>query len=117
MGQYLSLRAVLGEPFLRDHWGAAMVSAHVDLEKAQGEAMVWPHGTLAELYLIMLAYDPEKVPLEAEEISPKTLEHIEILLSLTGRDSFPIYSTQRQFRRYIEWWGHEMFDLFWQKKG
>lgn len=117
MGQYLSLRAVLGEPFLRDHWGAAMVSAHVDLEKAQGEAMVWPHGTLAELYLIMLAYDPEKVPVEAEEISRKTLEHIEILLSLTGRDSFPIYSTQRQFRRYIEWWGHEMFESLLAEEG
>ena len=30
MTQYLSSRAVLGEPFPPDHWGAAMVSTEVD---------------------------------------------------------------------------------------
>jgi len=110
MGQYLSLRAVLGHVFLRDHWGAAMVSTRVDLEEAQGEGVVWPHGTLAELYMILLAYDPEHVPVGPEEIRKKTLDHIQTLLSLAGYDSFAVYSTKRQFRRYIDWWGHEIFE-------
>ena len=45
MGQYLSVRAVLGEAFLRDHWGAAMVPAEVDLKEAKGDGAVWPHGS------------------------------------------------------------------------
>ena len=112
LGQYLSLRAVLGDPFLRNHWGAAMVSAQVDLEEAQGAGIIWPHGTLAELYLIMLAYSPAEVPIGEEEIREKTLDHAQTLLSLTGHDSFTIYSTTRQFRRYIDWWGRKEFESF-----
>jgi hypothetical protein len=117
MGQYLSLSAVLCEPFLRDHWGAAMVSTQVDLEEGHGEGIVWSHGSSAELYLILLAYDPEEVPIEAEEIRGKTLDHIQSLISLAGHGSFPVYSTQRQFRRYIDWWGHEIFETFLADEG
>jgi hypothetical protein len=117
MGQYLSVRAVLGEAFLRDHWGATMVSAQVDLEEAKGEAVVWPHGTLAELYLILLAYEPEHLPIEPEEIRKKTLDHIQALLSLAGHGSFPVYSTKRQFERYIDWWGQEIFETFLTEEG
>jgi hypothetical protein len=117
MGQYLSLSAVLCEPFLRDHWGASMVSTQVDLEEGHGEGIVWSHGSSAELYLILLAYDPEEVPIEAEEIRRKTLDHIQILISLAGHGSFPVYSTQRQFRRYIDWWGHETFESFLAREG
>lgn len=117
MGQYLSLRAVMSEPLLRDHWGAAMISTQVDLEEARGEAMVWPHGTLAELYLILLAYDPEQTQVNPEQAREKCMDHIESLLSSTGYDSFPIYSTRRQFKRYIHWWGHGKFEDLLEKDG
>ncbi len=117
MGQYLSLRAVLGEPFLRNHWGAAMVSTQVDLEEAKGEGVVWPHGTLAELYLMLLAYKPEHLTIEQEEIHKKTLDHIHALLSLVGHGSFAVYSTRRQFKRYIDWWGNEVFESLLAKEG
>jgi len=117
MGQYLTVRTVLGEAFLRDHWGATMVSAQVDLEEAKGEGAVWPHGTLAELYLILLAYEPKNLPIEPEEIRKKTLDHIQALLSLAGHGSFPVYSTKRQFERYINWWGHEIFETFLADEG
>ena len=110
MGQYLSLRAVLNEPFLRDHWGAAIVSTQVDLVEAQGVAAVWPHPTLAELYMILLAYDPKAVPIEHNKIKKKTESHIEQLLAIAGYDSFAVYSTIRQFQRYINWWGTKEFE-------
>jgi hypothetical protein len=119
MGQYLSVRAVLGEPFQRDHWGAALVSANVDLrsQQTQGEEIAWAHGTLAELYLILLAYAPGDVPMNQEEIHGKTLEHIYHLLSIAGFDSFAVESTRRQFRRYIDWWGSERFESLLKKEG
>ena len=63
MTQYLSLRAVLGEPFLPDHWSAAKVSAEVDIYSlnSHAETAAWAHGSMAELYLILLAYDPADV--------------------------------------------------------
>jgi hypothetical protein len=111
MTQYLSLRAVLGEPFLRDHWGAAVVSADVDLcsREARGETVAWAHGTLSEIYLILLAYDPNRSDISREEVCEKVLEHAQGLLSVAGYDSFPVYSTERQFRRYIDWWGSDVF--------
>jgi hypothetical protein len=119
MGQYLSVRAVLGETFLRDHWGAALVSANVDLcsQQTHGEEIAWAHGTLAELYLILLAYAPDHVPMKQKEIHGKTLEHIQQLLSIAGFDSFPVKSTKRQFKRYVDWWGSEGFGSLLEKEG
>lgn len=116
MTQYLSLRAVLGEPFLPDHWGAAAVSADVDFRSQEGRAktVAWAHGSMAELYLILLAYDPadveQKVTLKQEGVREKAREHTRQLLSIAGHGSFPVYSTRRQFERYITWWGHEAFE-------
>jgi hypothetical protein len=119
MGQYLSVRAVLGETFERDHWGAALVSANVDLcsQQIQGEGIAWAHGTLAELYLILLAYASDIVPMNQEEVHGKTLEHIHYLLSIAGFGSFPAKSTKRQFKRYIDWWGNERFESLLKREG
>jgi hypothetical protein len=116
-GAVPSVRAVLGETFLRDHWGAALVSANADLCSQQTQGRIWPHGTLAELYLILLAYAPEHVPMNQEEVHGKTLEHIHHLLSIAGYDSFAVQSTKRQFKRYIDWWGSERFESLLKKEG
>lgn len=116
MTQYLSLRAVLGESFLPYHWSAAKVSAEVDIRACQGyaETVAWAHGSLAELYLILLAYDPADVKklagISHKEASEKARWHTHELLSIAGEDSFTVYSTRRQFDRYISWWGHEIFE-------
>ena len=117
MAQYLSMRSVLGEEFLRDHWGAAMVSAQLDLEESSGVGRAWAHGTLAELHLMLLAYRPEHLPLKPEEIQNKTLDHVGQLPSLAGYDSFEVFSTKRQFRRYVHWWGHETFAAHLENEG
>ena len=116
MTQYLSLRAILGEPFLSDHWSAAKVSADVDIRSYEGnaETVIWAHGSLFELYLMLLAYDPAIVKKQLElghkEIQEKAGWHISELLSIAGHDSFPIYSTDRQLERYINWWGNDIFE-------
>ncbi|MEN6319076.1 MAG: CHAT domain-containing protein [Syntrophaceae bacterium] len=119
MTQYLSLRAVLGEPFLPDHWSAAMVSAEVDVRSHEGsvETVVWAHGSMFELYLMLLAYDPsdvkKKVELSQKEVREKAQRHIGELLSIAGNISFPydpVYATVRQLDRYISWWGHDTFE-------
>lgn len=117
MTQYLSLRAVLGEPFLPDHWSAAIVSAEVDVRSHEGgnvETVVWAHGSMFELYLMLLAYDPsdvkKKVELSQKEVREKARWHIGKLLSIAEHGSFPIYSTDRQLDRYITWWGNDIFE-------
>ncbi|MEN6374634.1 MAG: CHAT domain-containing protein [Smithella sp.] len=116
MTQYLSLRAVLGEPFLPDHWSAAKVSADVDIRSygANAETVIWAHASMFELYLMLLAYAPAVVKRQLEfgqkEVREKAQWHISELLSIAGHDSFPIYSTDRQLERYIGWWGHDIFE-------
>ena len=52
--------------------------------------MVWPHGTLAELYLILLAYPQESVPMSHEEVanylrfSPETVSRVITKLQQSG---------------------------------
>ena len=110
MCQYLSLRAVLGEPFLRDHWSAAIVSAQVELTVESAETVIWAHGSLAELYLLLLAHARRGLPMSHAQAEKRVLEHAGKLLSLSGHDSFPVYSTKRQFTRYAKWWGHKDFE-------
>ncbi|MEN6330789.1 MAG: CHAT domain-containing protein [Smithella sp.] len=116
MTQYLSLRAVLGEPFLPDHWSAAKVSANVDIRSHEGnvETAIWAHGSMLELYLMLLAYAPavvkQQLELAQKEVREKARWHISELLSIAGHDSFPTYSTDRQLERYIGWWGHDIFE-------
>ena len=119
MTQYLSLRAVLGEPFLPDHWSTAMVSAEVDVRSHEGnaETVVWAHGSMFELYLMLFAYDPtdmkKKVALSQKEVREKARWHTGELLSIAGNISFPydpVYATIRQLERYITWWGHKDFE-------
>ncbi len=104
MTQYLSLCAVLGEPFLPDHWSAAKVSAEVDVHSLNGhaETVAWAHGSMAELYLILLAYDPadvkKNVRLKQEDLWEAAREHTGELLSIAGEGSFPVYSTSATAR-------------------
>jgi hypothetical protein len=122
MTQYLSLRAVLGEPFRPDHWGAAVVSADVDMYSKGGrtDTFSFAHGSKAELYLMLLAYDPdevkEKVELSSDAVREKAREHTRQLLSFAGNDAFPVYSTKRQFERYIKWWGDKALVEFLKKQ-
>jgi hypothetical protein len=109
MGQYLSLRAVLGEMFLRDHWGAAVMSAQLDLSETALEIRAWAHGSLVDLHLVLLAYEQKGLPLRHKSAREKALDHARTLASLVSPDSFLLASAQRQFRRYAQWWSNRDF--------
>lgn len=97
--QYLSLEAVLnGTINDRGHWYAAVAAAENDRKKPEE---YWAHGSLAELYLL--------APLAGQALRREAAA--EILEEMKGRvrdhgggDPFPIESTERQLRRYAEWW-------------
>ncbi len=110
LGQYLSLRAILCEPFSLSHWSAAQLSSRVDLEESSGEDAVWPHGTLAELHLLLLAYPRRGLPMNHANAAKQILEHIDRLVEMTKPDDFVVESTRRQFQRYLDWWGDEAFE-------
>ncbi len=110
LGQYLSLRAVLGEPFEHAHWSSALLSAKIDLDDAEGEAVVWPHGTLAELHLLLLAYPEKDLPVSHADAAAEVMVQIRALLDRVQADAFAVQSTRRQFLRYINWWGSEDFE-------
>ncbi len=101
--QYLSLTRYLqalgrldGE-FPEGLWTTARVAAEAALDSASDKP--WAHGSLAELYLLKASVEPD------DDIAKLAQSHIEELLGLVSADSFEIYSTRRQFARYVNWWG------------
>jgi hypothetical protein len=108
--QYLSLRAILGHPFLREHWGAAVVAAQMDLESDNPETRGWAHSTLAELYLIVLTFKEKELSVTHHSARANARKHVDLLVELRGRESFEVYATRRQFRRYTDWWCTPAFE-------
>ncbi|UCE50003.1 MAG: CHAT domain-containing protein [Phycisphaerales bacterium] len=99
--QALSLKAVLNKPQDPDIWRLAHVIAEQELAKSIGSDQAWAHGTLAELIMLKKYHIPDE-PIENAE--KKVEEHCEAIVRLMGEDAFEVYSTQRQFQRYIDYW-------------
>jgi hypothetical protein len=117
--QYLSMLAtpiladspetwkVLGKDY-GQWWSAARQIANWTLHKDVGEERAYVLATLAELALLGIAYGgPNFKPSQAEQEIKRCCEEMHSLLS---PDAFPILSTRRQFRRYLEYWQREQWD-------
>lgn len=105
--QSLSLSVVFGEKLRVEEWRMAEQSALLDAMVDKSETKAWAHATLAELYLLLLAYPRSQRPREVatdQVVRHRTLKHIEELVSEKGVASFEVYSTKRQFERYRDWW-------------
>jgi len=83
-------------------WIAARQIAQWQLNETVGENRVWALATLAELALLGMAYGGKGYGHKQakEEITRHCLE----LKALLGPDAFAIFSTQRQFKRYLKHW-------------
>ncbi len=108
--QYLSMTAVLA-PVDGDEglvvqygalWSATRHIAELELRKATGEKQAWALATLAELELLGALYagksfDEAKARAAIESFCGRIHDAVD-------RDAFPVFSTRRQFKRYLENW-------------
>ncbi|MBF0589222.1 MAG: CHAT domain-containing protein [Magnetococcales bacterium] len=100
-----------------DMWRSAHWIGELDLGVESIMSRIWAHSSLAELYLLLLAYQEDDLPtgLDHTIARMKVLEHAEKMRDLaTSVDAnLALYSTQRQFARYHVWWNKKSFlDFF-----
>jgi len=72
------------------------------LGSASGLDQVWALGTLAELELLGAAYGGTNF--DGDRAEKEIVRCCEQIRKFRGSDPFPMMSTQRQFRRYIQYW-------------
>ncbi len=97
--QFLALEAVLSGKIGDPHrWSAALVASQVDAQKPDE---IWAWGSLAELYLLASRAALGDQTGKAAEAIVKMKERV--AQSPSG-DQFPLESTARQLRRYMDWW-------------
>ena len=115
--QKLSVETVLGKALSAEYRKKGEQSAELNLQHADSVERAWAHASLAELSLLALA-DPELGDSDCELLLNKVMKHVRQILDishLTG--DFPVASTWRQFKRYVEWWGNKSFEEQMQKYG
>jgi hypothetical protein len=103
--QYLTVPAALAEPlppnYTDDFWSARK-GAMSDVNHQDAVQAAWAWCSVAELQLLAL-----QLPvLEQSLPNPldKAVQALERVKRLVPPDSFVLYSTRRQLRRYIDWW-------------
>jgi hypothetical protein len=87
-------------------WLVARQLAEWQRRSAAGIDRVWAHGTLAELELLGVIYGST---FSAEAARSSIVGHCQEICQLSTQDPFPVFSTQRQFRRYIDHWPREQW--------
>jgi len=100
--QSLSLDAVLdGRIADPGRWYAAVTAAKIDQRNAKPSAVIWALGSLIELYLLApLARQSPPVDSARNALA----EMKALVREQPGGDTFPLESTERQLRRYVQWW-------------
>jgi hypothetical protein len=89
-------------------WLTAYQLAEWQLRSAVALDRVWAHGTLAELELLGAIYGGHAF--NAETAQSNIVDHCEEICQLSAQDPFPVFSTRRQFRRYIDHWPRELWN-------
>jgi hypothetical protein len=108
--QYLSLSAVLEQPCDPGLWVLARRLAAADLRNLDAVTRAWAHGTLAELDMLGIVYEAEGRR-DMDAITRSVREHCRDIRDSLGADAFPVFSTRRQFERYVEWWKGSWTDI------
>ena len=99
--QALSLKAVVKKDPDPETWLITRKFAERDLAKSEGSAKAWAHGTMAELIMLAKYHIPDEV---ARNVKKMVKDHCEAIVRLMGEESFEVYSTRRQFQRYVKYW-------------
>lgn len=117
--QYLAMKAVLlhasGPSALARDYGPSWIAVREisiwALRTAQGEARAWALGTLAELELLGVVYDPQ---FDRQRASAEIVRKCRELCEVVDKDSFHVDSTRRQFRRYQNEWNSTLWNALAQ---
>ena len=88
-------------------WLVARQLAEWELRSAASIDRVWAHGTLAELELLGSIYNSGAFTAKAARAN--IVHHCKEICELSTEDPFPIFSTRRQFQRYIDHWPRELW--------
>ena len=106
-GQYLCLTAVLeGQLIGQDAlWLRARASAHADLYAQDLRNQVWAMGSLWELWMLRPLTDPSPPDHFWTTAENRATEHLDDLKRWSTQDSVFRDASERQLKRYIEWWG------------
>jgi CHAT domain len=105
MGQILVLHALLGQGRDENLYATTELTARLALEDHEPGERGWANGTLLEFHLLKLA-TAEPPPVDAAERAVAAAKEI---VRLCGIESEQVFSTLRQMRRYVYWWGHPDF--------
>jgi hypothetical protein len=109
LSQVESMALILGRDPDEGRWKAARLSAETYLDNPSPEERAWAHGSLAELYLLLLG-NAELSPEKRKKFSDLAVGHARDLVRIyPRRDDFPVRSTRSQFSRYVDWWGTGRF--------
>lgn len=100
--QLLSLCSILQQPTEGDWWALARSNANKDLAGPTSESIAWAHSSLAELEMLAAARTDETK--DRAQLKEHVLDHCKAIVDLMGKGSFPVFSTLRQFQRYVKWW-------------
>ncbi|HFQ89213.1 MAG TPA: CHAT domain-containing protein [Desulfobulbus sp.] len=103
--QFLSLQLVLnGELTGEDmeKWHAAYFAARVDMKARHGsDRQIWAYASAMELNLLRAVCEEQDSP--SQELACEQACFI-----CENGDSFPVASSRRQIRRYLDWWSEIM---------
>ena len=104
--QYLSLSAVLKEQVDPTWWTTAREMVEVQLKIGDVSDQAWANATLAELALLSTVYGDD-ASRDPSQIREQVVTHCREIRRLMGDESFHVYSTRRQFQRYLDMWKRE----------
>lgn len=108
--QVLSLTAVLQDPPDQDTFDVVLHLAGRHVQGTSAAAQAWNHGALAELEMLSLyhARRPKPGGSQAHKlVTERVIRHCRAIVDLTGKNSFHVESTRRQFDRYVRYWDGE----------
>ena len=110
MVQQVAMQAVLRQPFNDDSHAIAKHAATLYLDHPDVEERAWARASLAELALLRMTSGAIG---RTDQCEREVLEEVERLVAMFPTEQrFLLSSTEKQFRRYAEWWGDEAFNRF-----
>lgn len=116
--QYLSIMSILAsregsqKKNLADDFGwswiAAKQIAQWHCTQSTGEVRAYALGTLAELNLLAPVFTNGKI--KTNELKAEIVRCCKEMRELLDQEAFPIYSTKRQFKRYLSFWNNPLWN-------